>query len=752
MKVPARAWARAVALAAAFSLVMGVVGFSTPAARAADASPSASSSSTPSASSSSTSSPSTSSDSSGTGTNVQHFSQGGSYQTQADALPSSIYIAIPDGLTPTTVTGRLTFQNTGLQSIAGRVEVIADGLVVASVDKSLITQEATITIPVSSEDVSHGYLVFSLLYLSDGVTDVGKVCTDPHLGSVTLDKIKVSLIGHEVPPSTLASFFSPSVRTISVTVPQDADPSVKTAGLAAVAALSHIYGTDTQISLTSPADSKRAASPTAVGGRRVEIVPGQGDPRTSINLVDGVRTLTITGDPSHLKEAAAALGSKYLGLADATDTTSLQQTGVPTSALTRTFDQLGQSAPKLQGLGVSQFIVGASQSDFGRSVGEMTVHIIGVHAAIPDSLSGVLSYYWNDQLIGSQVLQTSTKIDQTLDVPSTQIGRSNALTVELVAIPTGNSDKSSGSSSGSVSPFDCGGAASVLPIEVDIDGKASTITAVPGEAFEPGFVRFPQTLSNSLTVVFGDGQGSADDSLTDAAQLLCSLQRLNTSEIDVSVASFDSFASTEVPGMVIDASSDQVDKLNAPLRMGAFRTLDANNVSFGAGVDAPFAALQAFQNNGRDVILLSSWGAHQPDRTVGSLLEAHLADTVASPENGWGSLSGNIDIAQSLTKLPILLDSAAIAPQAVVVHHISGYLKWVAIFAILFALLLGGQSWARRRQRRRAARMVDAEEQEDASPSSDNWVEWVARNNLTPDDPEGSERRDDSDPEPGARP
>lgn len=639
------------------------------------------------------------------------------YSIGADAQPQDVKIAIPPGTSPTRVTGRILFQRTGTANIAGRVDFLRNGTVVRSVTKDPLTQQASFAFPVSAADVSAGYLTFSYQYLTDGVTDPGQVCVNPQLGQVQLDQVQVALAGHAVAPTTLAQFFGPSVRAVSVVVPAAADPALRQAGLAAVAAVSHLYDTTTTVTLTTSADATRAAAANEIDGRRVVIAPGTGTARTSISTVAGVPTLTITGSPTTLGKAAAALGNPLLALAGSADSSRLEQSGVVGSALSRTFDSLGQSAPTVQGLGVSQFIVGVKLSDFGRSVSSLKVHLVGQHAAIPNSISAVLSYYWNDHLIGSQnLVGDRTAIDTTLNVPGTQLSAFSSLTVKMVAVPTGQSDAAKSSA---IAPFDCHGTLSVLPIEVDFDGNASTITAEPGQPFAPGFTRFPQSLDNVMTVAVGGTAGAdGDNALTNAASLVAALQRLNDAELSVKLVSVGTFMSSSAPGLVVDPTPDQVAALNAPLKMAQFRSIDAQDVHFGAGVDSPYAALQAFNQHDRDVLLLSSW---RPTATgeSGSSLEAHLVTSIASNSDGWYSLYDDLAVAQSPTAKPVLLQSNAISPQPQTVRHFSSTARWALIVAGVLILAMAAQMVARRRLRRRAARLVEAEFLEDEGRWSD---------------------------------
>ncbi|MFT4287651.1 hypothetical protein [Nocardioides sp.] len=622
------------------------------------------------------------------------------YTTAANSAAQQLQVPIPSGMTPTKVSGDLLFD----AEVSGRVEVLTAAGVAATVTRAADEATLPVEFPVTAADLDDGYLVFSWRFLTDDVTDPALVCVVSDDGTVQLRDVQVVVSGEETPPTTLADFFGPGVRAISIVVPADAAAGVQEAALTAEAALTHRYDADTAVTVTTPSGADRAADVTGAAGRLVELVPGEGAPRTEIGDRDGVHVLTITGDPDRLTEATAALGSDLLGVADSTSTTSLSATGTSAATPELSLADLGQQTPTLKGIGQSELVVNVTQSDFGMSASSLKVHLVGDYAALPDQLTAVVSYYWNDNLVDSQVLGSGeesgdTHIDRTIEIPHTLLRAANALRLRLDAVPVG---------SGSRQGIDCGGPLALLPIEVTFDGAASTLTATPGDALDPGFARFPQVLGNVVSVAFGD-DAEADQAVTNAATVIRSLQLLNAAPLTVHVVTADEFVDSSRSGLVVGASAEQVDALDAPLRMGEIRAIDSEDADFGAGVTDPYAALQAFSQDGRDVLLLSSWGSAE----VGNQLQDRLSDALATQENGWYDLVGDLFVQQSLTKEPVLFSTNAIVPQEERLKGFSSYGWWVLGFLVLCVLLFLGQLYSRRRLHRRAARLVDAQEQED---------------------------------------
>ncbi|MEV8442162.1 hypothetical protein AB0425_32705 [Actinosynnema sp. NPDC051121] len=630
---------------------------------------------------------------------AEPFAPGTTYSMRSNTQAQDIRIPIPAGLTPTEVHGQLLFDS----DATGRVEVLTRNHITGTVEKAADQRERPLRFPVTAADVEHGYLLFSIRFLTAGVTDPEEFCVRSNEGTVRFADVVVELEGTEEPPETPAHFFGASVRAIAIRVPEAPTAQLREAALAAQAALTHRYTGDTAITVTSPSESARAVTVRPLDGRVVELVPGDGEVRAGISIVDGIHTLTLTGDSARLTAAATALGSDLLALADSSTTTRFGATGTEPGNTTITLADLGRPAPRLEGLGQSEFSVEITQSHFGAAVESIDLHLVGEYAELPPQVSAVLSYYWNDQLVDSQVLDDDTTIDRRIKVARTMLAFGNTLTVRLDAVPSG--DGASGNRSGPA--FDCTGELSYLPIVASFDGNASTFEATPGQPFAPGFRRFPQVLGNVLTVAFGGSEPTAA-SLTDAAVLVRELQELNHAQFTVRVVDAGELLDSSTPGLLVDANASQVEVLGAPLRMAEFRAIDRRDTDFGVGVDRSYAALQAFQQNGRDLLLLSSW---DPEGSAdGARLRSGLVDEIAASKDGWHALNGDLDIKQSLTGTAALIDSNGIVPQPERVDDLSTYAWSILAFVGLVVFLLLAQQVSRRRLRKRAARLVDAQE------------------------------------------
>lgn len=616
------------------------------------------------------------------------------------------YIPIPVGLTPYEITGTVFPE----AAVNGRVVFLKNNRTIATFPVTPETEALEVSFPVDATQIDeNGFLVFGMRFLTDTVTDEELICVISDFGTVSFEEVVVRVTGREAPPSTIAQFFSNSVRKIAITIPEELTPELQEAGLQAAAALAARYPTNqTDISLTTSENNPRAVDVDAIGGRLVRIVPGSGEVVARVGLNQGMRELTLTGDPARLPAAAAALGSPNLLLVDASETTDLSYERVDRTVPSLTLEQLGAGNVSLRGIGTSIQEVFIDQSQFGTPVRSFTVHLEGVRSQVPAEVSAMLSVYWNGDLLSSQVFDGNTTIDLNLEVSDTRVRRNNSLSFRMDAIPSGGGG---GGSSNSSDGLDCGGTFGVLPIEVFIDGRASSVSATPGQSLASGFMRMPQVFGDVVPVAIG-GTALLSDSLTDAAELLIALQRAGSQQMIIRIVDPATFIASSASGILIGASTEEIDQLRAPLRMAQFRQIDSANAVFSAGVLDSYAALQAFSSGGRDVLSLSSWGPYQPGETVGRLLQTKIVDYIAESEFGWQGLYNDILVAQLSHKDPVFLDSQTIVPQPERLADNDNILMWVAI-ALGSLLLFAFLGWiSRRHLRRRARRYVRAQERQ----------------------------------------
>jgi hypothetical protein len=148
--------------------------------------------------------------------------------------------------------------------------------------------------------------------------------------------------------------------------------------------------------------------------------------------------------------------------------------------------------------------------------------------------------------------------------------------------------------------------------------------------------------------------------------------------------------------MVVGATPEDADALEAPLRFAPWRAVQIGGADFELTVDGPFAALEAFDIDGRNIVLLGSTRPLQQ----GIDLMRQLADEAQNGEFGWDGLSGDLLVAQPGAE-PLQLTTASVVPQEAVVEESRSIPLWWLTAGAVVVVVLALRWWAVARRRRR---------------------------------------------------
>ncbi|WP_432244990.1 hypothetical protein ACRB8A_14930 [Arthrobacter sp. G.S.26] len=587
-------------------------------------------------------------------------------------------IPVLAGLQPTRVTGTIEAPS----QTAGTIRVTARGRVLLEAPAAAAL---ALDAPLTPADVSGNEVVLGLEYLPA----VRDVCTAAGSGA-TLSNVALATAGTETLPTTVAGFLAPSVPAVFIPVPADPASDVSAAILSASAAMTHRYP-NAAVTVLPAADLAAAAADAPSGSRIITISAGTGAAGTTLTTEAGRPALAISGSGEELRTAAQALASPQAALADSGTVTGMTAAAPAAAGPEQTLADLGATGIRLAGYGTQEAYLGISQSQFGGPVSAWTAQIRGTHTAIPTGGQASLSVYWNDYLLSSQTLDGDT-FDITAAVPAGQIQARNGLRLRLTALPAGG---------------DCSGPAGLLPMELTVDTTGSKLTGERGHSVKPGFARFPQVLGGSLPVAFDDG-ASPQENTVNAAALTAALQRDSATLLDISLTDPTALLDSSNSGLLVGATAATAEKAAAPLRLAEFRSVAARDIEFGVGTSAPYGVLEAFEHNGRNLLLLGGWapGAAQSGTPTGTL-QAGLASFVQQQDGGWSALSRNLLVTQT-TGAPVLLETNAVTPQAEVTDGYRPLALWIAAAAGILALTFLGRILLRRRHRRQAAAFADA--------------------------------------------
>ncbi|MDO8308388.1 MAG: hypothetical protein Q7V58_08535 [Actinomycetota bacterium] len=601
------------------------------------------------------------------------------YQNTATAVGSNgiatTTLPVPQGLVPGVVTGTLV-------SIAD-----SPGYVRIRVGTNWIFMDAEVggdfSIPIPQDAVVDSTITIEVR--NTLFDDLGE-CAGDYTTTETIQDIVIGFIGRETPPDTIAGFFSPPVQRVTIVIPDAVDLASAEAAMATAGAVARRYDRNVPIFTITEAQAK--ADPDLLRdddgpNRIVRMQP------TSADVVDvsvsnpGVPTLTISGPVAALANAGAALAAPELGLAAVPQATALTQERIDSTQETLTFAQLGSEKPRLAGLGRLDSTLGVPQDRFGGPAASFTIHVEGAFTPIPANAQATASLLWNDQLVESQLLVEGYLYAADVTVSGPLVQRDNTLTIRVDASPPGG---------------DCGSADP--PFQMDINGFTSTISATAGQTLAEGFTRFPQAFGSDLHVAFGSAP-LEPRRVQDACSLVISLQRASNRQLEITAESFATFMAAPYPGMVVGATPEDADALQAPLRFEPFRALQTGSSDFSVTVDGPFAALEAIEYSGRNILMLGS----RAPVTQSEPLMSELANEAENGEFGWNGLRDNLMVAQPGAEI-LFLSSQTLAPQASVVEDSRAIPYWlVGVVGAILLILLVRWVFVRRRKKRLAGRM-----------------------------------------------
>lgn len=600
--------------------------------------------------------------------------------------PSATELVIPDGVRPTAIKGTVMMDS----AEGGDITVLINGAARLSFPARVRTRVA---VPVSAADLDlDRTIVVGLRYDPPG-SAVRCHSIDPVL--VKFDDLVLDYDGVEAAPRTVASFFPAVSPRIDVLIAGEASAALIGAGLQAVAALSNRYAAPTEVELVTGVVAPTKAS--SAGRRVVQLVEGQGPATTDLTSTAGVPTLVITGDAAALIKAARALVGKELKLANDAKVTDLAATYAgPADGTPVTLDDLGIPPIRLSGYGRSTRFVGIKQDVFGGPVSNLRVQLVGTHTAVPTGARAQLDVYLNGFLIDSQILSAEPKLSVDVEVESSLLKTDNGLEVALSAVPRGGG---------------CYRSNQQLPLEVDIDPLRSTISGRSGTGRSTGFALFPQILGGSLPVAIrGEGVERAMWA-KNAGRIVTSLQRAASEPLTLSMVEPEDLLSDDVSGLLVGASYEDSVAIDAPLRLASMRLLDYAEKDFQVGTGRAFGALEAIDDNGRQLLLLGAWTPDSPSTAL------KLADKVATGAEtlGWTSLTEDLLLADE-SQPPFTLSTNAVVPQLDRVDERRSSAKYLVGGVLLLILILGLRTLVTKRRDRRISTIVDAQEAAEKAP------------------------------------
>ena len=618
---------------------------------------------------------------------------------------------VPPGTTPVEFVATILVRG----PVTGGIATITTPTSIYPENLTTVKGTSNISAPLSADDIQNGVVGIHVhvdLNLDPNFLNPNG-CTSTDSVVAQIQSADGELAGAVTSPTTPADFWPPSLSHVTIWVPpldalspsEAADAAL--ASMQVAATVAQQYGPNTTVSFAEGTPPSKLISPIS---RNVAIEPTNTSPSSQIR-VDTVGTapvLVVAGQGNGLVSAARSVGAGQLRLAtaaQATNVTSGQPKANPSQVTvskngTReiTLAQLG-TPTTIEGLGTVDVTQSLSQAQFGVPISTLQLRLQANYTPPPPGGVATVSALVGGYIVASQRLGSSGTLTMDGSLPASVLNRTQTVDFRLDYSPPGGFCH-----------------AGLVPVQVTLN-PASGFAAQPGQTLPPGFARSPQDIAPGINV---DLVSVNDSTLIDGCQIVASLAQILPSLPTVNVVPTNTVATGHETEVVVGATQAIANELHPPLQLEPFRTESTSGVTVGYTVDQPFAALESFTQNGRDVILAGAYG--QPELT--GLLTAAL-DSSPSLGGGWFSLgSGQLAVMTSDGKLR-LVGTGTLLPQLAAVNPANnlGIPTWliVGIGAVVTAVVLR-LAWlpvkmSRLRRKAKAAKKLEvAEEKPDEKP------------------------------------
>lgn len=507
----------------------------------------------------------------------------------------SVTIPVSRGLTPE-----------ALDAVVEMPVNVGSGTLIASQDDRILSRVplppdgGPVAVPLTGARIVDNAVTMTL---RSYLLPVEGYCLDPS-NPLRLVATTARYAGTEAAPDTVADFLPPILRQLSVYLPAAPSHTEAEAAMRFTTAVVAHYGKQyPDVTVAELADGQSAPPvPSAPLERHVVIREG---PQAEVALLGdvGVPALLITGPADQLTNQARLLSSDVGSLAVASKAVvgPLHSSPVLPADVT-TLRALGQPGVNATALS-PQVAIGLDQTQLGRSVRNVRVHLRGSHTPLPSSVGGQVVVSIGGETIDRWPVDGSGAIDRWVEIPDRLLQRYTNLGVEVdVAGNTGR----------------CG---EFQPITLTIDGDSPIETTAAGPAHPGGFQAVPQALMPRVQVGVGDGF----DDIRRGVAVMVALQRLSALPIDTAVTSLTDAIASPNPAVLVSGGGWDDSRITLPVNANAAGELTIENAD-GAGEPTtlkldptkPVGSLQTVVDGNRTVLVAtSSNGAEQLDSLLG---------------------------------------------------------------------------------------------------------------------------------------
>lgn len=485
----------------------------------------------------------------------------------------------------------------------------------------------TVEFSLEGAQLENGFLILRLISRLRSQDDL---CETAYVGAwLDIEEALLKLSGKPAQPETVAEFFPPLLTHLIIEVPPPLKPEQAEAVLRLAAALQAKY-TSQPFTLVLVGDSQEIPAdireqPLA---RRV-IVRQHSQASVALQSDPTLPTLILQGEGQALSTHSAWLSSSLqgFGIGRQMQVLAWNEAGEASSQVV-TLADLGYPLQQVSGVGRLDISVSFSQADLGGSLHNLHARLVGAFTPIEALASATLTVLFNGAQVRSQLLSNTTQYDLYLSLPNSLLRRENTLTLRFDYTPR------QGECRIGVSPF----TAQLW--------ENSYLQFEAGETLPIGFSRFPQRLLPKAEVTI---EPLSTDNLRRATELVIALQKLSKKPLHLSWVDWQAGQASNTSWLILQGDAAQVATLKPPLQLTPFRLVDvAGRELLRLDGESPFAVLQAFEHNQRQVLWLTVYQQAE-------LMDQLLSNLQQNP-NGWYDLAGDVYLLGEGMSRPIGMD------------------------------------------------------------------------------------------------
>ncbi|MGB9586041.1 MAG: hypothetical protein ACPL7A_01325, partial [Anaerolineales bacterium] len=457
--------------------------------------------------------------------------------------------------------------------------------------------------------------IFSLRLMAR-LRSVDDVCATALAGAwLQFENSRLVLSGTPEPPQSVADYFPPLLDKVSIFIPEQPTNAQAQVALKLAAMLArHYAGKPIIVNVESLSQNiKFIKNPTFE--RVVVIRSGENGINLFPTMEGYLPLLIISGDDEELLKLNNVLDETFFPLLASPKNQIINYTNPKEiQAPQVTFQTLGYASQQVSGVGRMEITINFSQADLGGPVKDLFARLVGTYTPIPEDASGTVSVLFNSALVYSSLLKQDGNFDFYIPMPQILVQRDNSLVIRFDYTPKGG---------------DC--RIGVHPFTAELF-NASYIQFNLGNSLPEGFVRLPQTFFPHFIVAM---QPQNKDNLSRTLMLIMELQRMTKTPLDFQIVNWDEGLTSNQPALLIREDGRGLEGLHPPLLPMPLRVVDMDGKELlQIGEDAPFAVMEAFEQNKRDILLLTGQHpANLMDKTI---------QCIQSLPNGWYSLLGDV--------------------------------------------------------------------------------------------------------------